>query len=140
MQVRTVLAAAALFAGSVLAAENIALSLAQFTDAEPVTGNHLQTSSLGTPTGLSGSVSCTTVIIRSNNLIWNAVPNATGYLVERAIGTTGTFVALSNPTGTSYDDGAVTSGTYKYRVSSTRSNWSSAASSEITLTQPSLCL
>lgn len=140
MQIRTLFVAAAVFAASILAADRFALSLAQYSDTEVVTGNTLQTSSLATPTGLNGTVVCAAAgLIRSNDLTWDAAPNATGYLVERAVGE-GAFTTLANPVGAAYSDGAVAAGTYKYRVSSTRNNWSSIPSASITLTQPAFCI
>jgi hypothetical protein len=138
VQVRTLLAVGALFAGSVLAADRIALSLATFTDAEPVQGNTFQTSSLATPTGFGGSVSCT-FLLRSNDLSWNSVANATGYVVERAVGV-GEFLLLAAPSGTSYSDQAVAGGTYRYRVSASLNLWTSSPTPEVTLVQPGFCL
>jgi hypothetical protein len=78
-------------------------------------------------------------LLRSNNLNWNSVSNAGGYAIERAIGA-GSFSLLTNVVTSSYSDTAVASGTYKYRVATTRSQWSSPVTGEITLTQPGFCL
>jgi hypothetical protein len=137
--IRTPFIAAALVALSFLVADRFAMSLAQFTESESIGGNTVQTTSLAAPTGLSGNVVCVALVARSNQLTWNATQNATGYLVERAVGS-GAFSTLSNPATASYTDTAVSAGTYKYRVRATRNNWSSGTSSEITLVQPTLCL
>lgn len=140
MQIRTLLAAGAVFASSVFAADQFALSLARFTESELVTGNTVTTSSLGTPTGLAGNASCAAAgLLRSNDLSWNSVPNAGGYAIERATGA-GAFTLLTNVGATTYADTAVASGTYMYRVATTRSQWSSPVSASITLVQPGICL
>lgn len=139
MQVRTVVVVAAAFVASVLAADQLALSLARLTDEQSVTTDRLQTTNLATPGQLEGTVRCTALLYRSNRLRWRAVPTAEGYLVERSIDGD-TFVSLAASTTPGYSDTKVSAGTYRYRVSATRSSWTSPPSSPITLRQPTLCL
>ena len=128
-----------IFAASVLAADQFALSFARFTEDEAVTGNMLTTSTLGTPTGLDGTVICSVVLLRANELVWIDVPNAAEYTIERAVGA-GAFTTLASVALPVYSDTAVTAGTYKYRVATTRNQWTSPVSSSITLVQPAFCL
>jgi len=139
VKVRTLLVVGAAFATSVFAADRFALSLAQFTQTSTVSNNTLTTTTLGTPTGLNGTVVCTALLLRSNELTWNAVPNAGGYRIERAVGS-GSFSTLADSATPTYSDTAVSSGTYHYRVATTRNQWSSPVSGSITLVQPGFCL
>jgi beta-lactamase superfamily II metal-dependent hydrolase/fibronectin type 3 domain-containing protein/DNA/RNA endonuclease YhcR with UshA esterase domain len=63
------------------------------------------------PTGLIAAVSSGNVA-----LSWNAVGSATSYNVKRAATPGGPFTTINSPTGTSYNDGAVTNGTRYYYV------------------------
>lgn len=139
MRIRTLLVAAAAFAASVLAADRIALSIAQFTDSRTVAGNEFRTSTLAAPTNLSGSVTCIVSVSRANTLTWTAATGANEYLIERAVGA-GAFSTLAATSSSTYVDTAVSAGSYHYRVSSKRYQWTSAPTSAITLTQPTLCL
>lgn len=91
--------------------------------------------SLGTP----ASVVATALSPTRNQLTFAAVPNATGYAVQRATGATGDFAALGTTTATTYIDSVgVTAGTvYRYRVQATATGRPSGAFSvEAAVTPP----
>lgn len=70
---------------------------------------------------------------------WNSATNATGYQVQRSIGSSTTFTTLSTVAGTvlSYVDAAVTNGTtYNYRVVATNANGSAASTVVSATPQP----
>ncbi len=72
----------------------------------------------------------------SISLQWNAVTDATGYRVYRAIGSSQTFTQIASPTATTFlDMGLVNGTTYKYKVSAYNSNEESAQSTVVS-TQP----
>lgn len=66
---------------------------------------------------------------------WNVVATATGYILERKLGT-GSYARLATPTGATYNDSALLSGTYTYRVSATNSDGQSGGteSNAVTIT------
>ena len=83
---------------------------------------------LGTPAGLN--VAATT---GAATITWQAVTGATGYILQRASGTTGgTFVQVGNQlTATSFADSSLTAGTdYRYRVQALGNGQSSSFSTE----------
>ena len=88
---------------------------------------------LNAPAGVAASVNGATGI----RVTWTAVPDAEGYIVQRATGTAGTFSQVATPgsNAVSYDDNGLTAGTtYRYRVYATRGTAQSAASTEASVT------
>ena len=81
------------------------------------------------PTNLNAVATSPTSVV----LTWSGPTTATGYLVQRATGTTGTFATIAGSvTGTTYTDNGLTAGTqYSYRVATLRNadtsaSWASA--------------
>lgn len=71
---------------------------------------------LTAPTG----VAATALSQTSVRVGFNAVTGATGYVVERAPGSSGSFASVGTPTSTSFDDsGLAANTTYRYRVAAT---------------------
>ena len=63
------------------------------------------------PAGLAATAASATQI----NLLWNAVPNATGYNVKRSLTSGGPYATIaSGVTGTNYQDAALSGGTLYY--------------------------
>ena len=86
----------------------------------------------GAPAGLTATANGATAV----QLAWTPVPDAQGYVVERA--TNGAdFAQIATPMATSvtWDDAGLTTGTtYRYRVYATRGTLRSVASVEATIT------
>lgn len=83
------------------------------------------------------NVTATAASQTSITVNWTAVPNATGYVVQRATAAAGPFTAVSGAspvTGTTYTDTGLTAGTsYFYRVVAVRNTDSSATSAVATI-------
>lgn len=87
---------------------------------------------LGSPTGVQVQATGPTTA----RITFTAVPNATGYVVERAAGTGG-FATAGTTTTTSFDDTGLQPATsYRYRVAATRGTDVSGFSTESTLLTP----
>ena len=85
---------------------------------------------LTAPAGVAGTSPSPTSI----RVTWSAVGTATGYRVERASGTGGTFAQIGTPTATEYVDSGLSAETsYRYRVSATRGADVSPTSTEVTV-------
>jgi hypothetical protein len=87
------------------------------------------------PTGLALSATDAITV----HVTWTAAAGVTGYILERAAGTTGAFVEINRPAAgaTSYDDpGLSASTTYRYHIAAVRSAGASAFSAELTVTTP----
>jgi hypothetical protein len=87
------------------------------------------------PTGLAGNAASGTQI----NLSWSDVADETSYVLERALGTTGTFSVLATLSANtaSYSDATVSSGTtYRYRLLAANANGNSAYSGTVSVTTP----
>jgi hypothetical protein len=66
------------------------------------------------------------------SLKWNAVANATGYAIGRALQTGSTYPVIGSPATTNYTDTSVTNGTlYYYVVTATNSTTASSNSSTV---------
>jgi hypothetical protein len=82
------------------------------------------------PTGVQGTSPSPTSI----RITWQAVNGATGYRVERAPETGGTFAQVGTPTTTEYtDSGLLPETAYRYRVTATRGTEAGPASAEVTV-------
>lgn len=85
---------------------------------------------LTAPAGVAGTSPSPTSI----RVTWSAVGTATGYRVERASGTGGTFAQIGTPTATEYVDSGLSAETsYRYRVTATRGADVSPTSTEVTV-------
>jgi len=87
------------------------------------------------PTGLAGSAVSGTQV----NLSWNEVADETSYVLERAVGSTGSFSALATLSAdtVSYSDTTVSEGTtYRYRLLAANANGNSAWSGTVSVTTP----
>ena len=86
------------------------------------------------PAGLAAAASATQV-----NLLWNAVPNATGYNVKRSLTSGGPYASIaSGVTGTNYQDAALPGGTLNcyYVVSAVAGGGESPNSAEAAAATP----
>jgi hypothetical protein len=71
----------------------------------------------------------------SVTVTWAAVTGATGYIVERAPGTGGTFAQVGTPTQASHADAGLDAATaYRYRVYASNAAGTSPASAEVAVT------
>jgi hypothetical protein len=71
---------------------------------------------LAAPTGIAATALSQTSV----RVSFNAVTGASGYVVERAPGSSGSFASVGTPTSTSFDDSGLTvNTTYRYRVAAT---------------------
>ena len=71
----------------------------------------------------------------SVRITFDAVPNATAYVVQRAPGGQGAFATVGSPTTNSFDDTGLAPNTaYRYRIASVRGTDTSAFSQERTVT------
>lgn len=85
---------------------------------------------LTTPTGVVGTSPSPTSI----RIAWTAVGTATGYRVERAPETGGTFAQIGTPTTPEYvDSGLLPETSYRYRVLAVRGSDVSPTSTEVTV-------
>ena len=97
------------------------------------------------PTGTGGgtgipdapaSLTATATSSTSVRLTWPAAAGATGYALERRVGS-GSFAALANPTGTDYADAGLNPQTlYAYRIKATKGVASSAWRESNSVTTP----
>ena len=88
---------------------------------------------LSVPGGLQVTVNSPTSI----SVTWTAVTSATGYVLERAEGASGSFAQIATPTATSYDDSGLTPETqYRYRVAARSGSDQSTFSTEAAGTTP----
>jgi fibronectin type 3 domain-containing protein len=86
---------------------------------------------LGVPTGVSAS----SVSPSEIDLAWNAVPGASGYVVQRSTMTGGPYTTVGSPTSASLADTGLTPATpYYYVVKATVGSVSSAFSAEVSAT------
>jgi hypothetical protein len=70
---------------------------------------------------------------------FDAVTDATGYIVERAPGAGGTFAQVGTPAGSPFGDTGLTASTaYRYRVAATNAVGTGAYSSEVIVTTPAV--
>ena len=82
------------------------------------------------PTGLTASAGNVRVTLK-----WTAVAEATGYVVRRAAGPTGTYTPVARVTATTHADTSVTNGTaYSYVILATNANGESGASAAASAT------
>lgn len=107
-----------------LIASVLVAGIAWAWDASTVNTATVTALSLGTPgsataTRTSGAGSLCTGI----SVTWNAVPNATGYLVERNVTGSWTPVATNNVSTTFADSGSWTNYDIDYRISAKLGNW-----------------
>jgi hypothetical protein len=108
----------------------MALAIAACGDDDDNGGNG--PSPLTTPTNLVAQATSSTAI----QVDFSTVTGATGYIIERAVGT-GAFSVLSEPTANTFTDtGLLPSSTYRYRVAakSTDASLNSPFSSEVSTT------
>jgi uncharacterized repeat protein (TIGR02543 family) len=96
------------------------------------TGTSNNDSSLSAPTGLSASVSGSSI-----TLSWSSVSGATSYKVYRSSSSSGSYSLLYTTYTYSYTDSGLSAGTYYYKVSAvsssgTESTQSSTASATVT--------
>ena len=108
----------------------LALSLAVFaascSDDDGVSPEPILTA----PTGLT----VTSPTPTSARVTFNAVTGATGYVIQRAQGASGTFAAVVDQPATTWEDTALTPGTdYRYRVQAKRGTTTSDLSPEVTV-------
>jgi hypothetical protein len=88
---------------------------------------------LAAPTG----VAATATSQASVEVTFNAVSGATGYIVERAPGSSGSFASVGTPTTTSFEDtGLQASTAYRYRVAATSASDQSDYSDVVAITTP----
>lgn len=108
----------------------IPTSGAILTDAGTVTGS-LTTDILDPPSGLSAAPSGSDV-----NLSWTASPHpdVSRYEVLRSTTSGSGYGPVGTPSGTSFTDAGLTSGTYYYVVRATYRNWTSTSSNEASAT------
>lgn len=85
-------------------------------------------SALAAPTGLHATAGNQRIALK-----WAAVPEATGYVVKRAVGSGGAFAPVARVSGTTYADTSVSNGgTYSYLVQAVNATGESAASAPAT--------
>jgi hypothetical protein len=88
---------------------------------------------LTTPSGLTVTATSPTMA----TVTWNAVTNATGYVLQRAQGAGGTFATIASPTSASHDDTGLSASTqYRYRVAATAAGEQTDFSTEGSATTP----
>jgi hypothetical protein len=81
------------------------------------------------------NVQATSASASGVNVTWAASTGATGYIVERAPGSGGTFAQVGTPAAATFADAGLTAATaYRYRVYATNSAGTSSASSEVAVT------
>lgn len=84
-----------------------------------------------TPANFAASARSATSI----RITFDAVPNATGYIVQRAPGGGGDFATVGTPTTNTYDDTGLQPNTpYRYRIAAVRGTDTSAFSTERSVT------
>jgi uncharacterized repeat protein (TIGR02543 family) len=81
------------------------------------TGTSNNNPSLSAPTGLSASVSGSSI-----NLSWSSVSNAAYYKVYRSSSSSGPYSERNTTTYTTYTDSSLSAGTYYYKVSAVSSS------------------
>ena len=82
-------------------------------------------------------VEATALSPTSARVSFNAVSGATGYVVERAPGSSGSFASVGTPASTSFDDAGLTpSTTYRYRVAATDGTQQGDYSDVVAVTTP----
>jgi hypothetical protein len=83
------------------------------------------------PTNVQAVASSATAV----NLTWAGSTGATGYIVERAPGTGGSFAQVATPASASHSDAGLEAATaYRYRVYAVNSAGTSPASAEVAVT------
>ncbi|MEX2472593.1 MAG: fibronectin type III domain-containing protein [Gemmatimonadota bacterium] len=96
-------------------------------------GNGMDPVVLSAPAGVAATATSETSI----QVTYNAVSGATGYIVERAPGSSGSFASVGTPSGTSFDDtGLQASTSYRYRVAATAGSDQSDFSDVVAITTP----
>jgi hypothetical protein len=95
------------------------------------TGGSFATDTLDPPSGLTATVTGTTV-----DLDWTASPDlyVTGYEVRRSTTSGSGYTTVGTPSGTTFSDTGLAVGTYFYVVRATYANWTSADSNEVSAT------
>lgn len=94
-------------------------------------GNGMDPVVLSAPAGVAATATSETSI----QVTYNAVSGATGYIVERAPGSSGSFASVGTPSGTSFDDtGLQASMSYRYRVAATAGSDQSDYSDVVAIT------
>lgn len=89
--------------------------------------------SLGTPSGLTATPLSSTSV----QITWSAVTGATGYVVQRAAGATGSFATIASPVAASYEDSGLTENAqYRYRVAAAKGGSQSGFSTEASVNTP----
>lgn len=91
-----------------------------------------------TPPGVPGNLSAQATPVPSVNLTWNAVSDAAGYVLERKVGSDGTYTQIATPSNNSFSDtsGVAFSTTYQYRVKAIKGDLSSSFSNVASVTTP----
>ena len=117
-----------------------ATSLATYVDLDEAGGNTFSTMAVSPPTGVSATMDCGLLTLGKGVIVsWDAVTGADGYDVLRSITSGGPYVSiLGGPTAaTSVKDTSVAnSTTYHYVVRTVAGSWSSADSSQVSVTTP----
>lgn len=137
MRARALLLTASLVVVSVALAE---VASAAFASSSTAAATY-SSGSLGTPTSVSVVRSVCTVALSDSAVVsWSQPSNnkASGYEVQRSLISGGPYTTVGTVSGastTSYtDSGLLFSTTYYYVVRSTKNNWKSSVSSQVSVT------
>lgn len=119
-----------------------ATSLAVYVDSDQLGANGFSTLAVSPPTGVTAEMDCGLLTLGKGVVVsWDAAPDAGGYQVLRSTTSGGPYdpVATVDAGTTSHKDTSVAnSTTYHYVVRTTAGTWSSADSTQVSVTTPSL--
>lgn len=123
-------------------ASKAGVTLAVWTDQQATGGNSFSTATLAAPTGLGAVGACNGWNTAKVTVSWTAASLADGYDVYRSTTNGGPYgSSIGHTTNTTYvDTGRAVGTTYYYVIRSTRNNWTSVNSSQVSATTPGVCL